>query len=148
MAAMFNKFHQIEDLLAIVGSWERFHLIVGLSYSQAFPPSLILKNRYFCQQGECEKLWEFYLTKLFQGITSVHNVFQWRILGNMFLWTTIYMWRTTRPVSQNCSMAGNMQEFSTSAFFFLSWSEKICSITYHIQPISPHFDFGPNFLAD
>ena len=58
MAAMFN-FHQIEDLLAIVGSWERFHLILGLSYSQAFPPSLILKNRYFCQQGECEKLGDF-----------------------------------------------------------------------------------------
>ena len=56
MAARFNKFHQIEDLLAIVGSWERFHLILGLSYSQAFPPSLILKNRYFCQQGESEKL--------------------------------------------------------------------------------------------
>ena len=86
-------------------------ILLNFSPSSNSKKSLLLSTRQY------EKLGEFYLTKLFQGITSVHNVFQWRILGNMFLWTTIYMWRRTRPVSQNCSIAGNVQEFSTSALF-------------------------------
>ena len=134
MAAMFNKFHQIEDLLAIVGSWERFHLILGILSS--FSPisnskeSLLLSTRRMWEIGR------FYLTKLFQGITSVHNVFQWRILGNMFLWTTIYMWRTTRPVSQNCSMAGifNIRDFfkliRKNLFHYLSCSANFTSFWF------------------